>query len=460
MGVGSTAGQIDFINYNDRNPPFGFQDMGPNTNFTISFWTLTVLPAPGFTNAFQYNGTDGSYWQIFNDGINWYCVSRQGSVGAVSRLIAPVAVGEWTAWTIIKNTTSLFIFYGTEDPSVPGYKTNPVTMYLALAYPTSLTFEFNHMILSCTGLQGISNFRYWNGAIGGTQVQEAAHRWDAGVGPLTGVMAPIWASTFRTPSDTANIVNPYAGPGWAQGHAWTYISPSSSNLIRINYADHDPSYLALNMSSPAWVYPIGYKIPENDYINNAGSTLVTDSFIDPGNTPLVPTTYKAPQFFMFNDTGSVPLIDSQVSSITHLGYAQSDPAEGQIPSDTWALYHDESSAEISPNKGDPNNRFEQDTLVVPPGIKASTMFFWQFGAQFTYQPGPLVVNAATGHLIDILLYIVYTGIPSGIPGKTYLHFDNTAGLFAILKNSAIDQYNNGVSVKIPDPTIKTAYLGE
>ena len=252
----------------------------------------------------------------------------------------------------------------------------------------------------------------------------------------------MWVSPLRVPGDVSNVANPYASNQWMHGHGFTSINTHSG----LRFGGDDPAYLAISQPCPAWVYP---------------PTEQSQCYVDVGLSPLVQTIYKAPQFFQFLDQGAVPIVDFQIHSITYYGLPFSGPNLGWQHSATWGLYKDETGAEIS----DTTNtiyRFEPDTAAAIPGpIKASTMYQWKFGAQFVYNATTPQQQTARANLSYLLLYVSYTGQPTGV---TFIPAVDLAGLFAINNPGPnvlkTDIYNNGVELKIPDPTIRTAYIGE
>jgi hypothetical protein len=200
--------------------------------------------------------------------------------------------------------------------------------------------------------------------------------------------------------------------------------------------------MSFNTYCPTWIYPL----------TDVNFT------VNPGLSPLVPTTYEAPNYVQFRDVGSVPMKDYQVQSINYYGFPYSVPP-GWAHSETWGVYIDEFGGKLNPI-GNIIYRFEPDTVVtIPDGpITPNNMYKWKFGAQFTYQPTTPQQATAAAHLSHPLLLVTYLGFPTGIPFSSEA---DLSGLFAVVKRGAsLDRYNNAVELKIPNPTIRTAYIGE
>ena len=338
-----------------------------------------------------------------------------------------------------KEGPNITICYGVEDPTTPG---QPVVPRVILSTTSDQIFDFYYFLVRCGASYYTTNFKYWNDVLTLAQFQAQANRYDAeGGGP-----APIWVSTLRTPGDISSIVNPRIGTSWDAGHAFSFTSSPDS----LKYVNNDPSYL-ITTPCPTWIYPI-----DPDAVSS----------YNPGTAPSVPTNYDAPQFWQMQDRGSLPAADSTLQSIEYYAYPNAY-GSGIQASDSWGLYKDERGARVVSGHANPANRLETDTgVAIPPGsinpIKISTMYAWQYGAQFTWMAG---TGPTAQQKINYLhLFVSYIGSPTGVPGLPIdipgISVQKLTGLFAVSKGSHTDKYNLDAELKIPQPTIRTAYIGK
>jgi hypothetical protein len=461
MSIRASAGAVQLVinNFDRPNgiPPLMFHGLstGTDQNFSFCIWVRPTSNIPSTLLGLNCEG--GSQMIIINDGTNWIMTMRKGAVALPNINIGPVIPQDlsaanglrWTLFCFVKNGPTMTVYRGMEDSYADGAPyVNPVTISQVAQVDYDINAAFYSFVVVAYAHVEITCFKFWNAALTMSQLQVQAHRWDdqtGGSGPT-----PIWASTLRTPGDISSIANPYSGGDWGHWHSYSGVIPGDGlSSLRMGGGIggwNDPAYLTNNMPCPTWLYPIGHP---------------TSCNFNPGLTPAVPTIYKAPQFFQFTDKGSVPHVDVAIQSIKYWGNIASNSGEpGVGPTDHWALYKDENNVEISNLITLPEHRFENGGVTVPPGLKATTMYLWKFGGQFTY-PAPVPqVPTTTGYLNYIFLYVNYIGYPSGIP---FVSTVDLSGLFVTAKapdSSRVDIYNNAVNLKIPDPTIKTAYIGE
>jgi hypothetical protein len=296
-----------------------------------------------------------------------------------------------------------------------------------------VTDAFLQFVVKTNVNYAICNFKFWNVSVSASDLQQHVNSWLAVVTP-----PPIWCCPLRTPGDMASIVNPYTSTDWNAGHNWYPITDRS------NYTTQpDPGYLNVQPCL-TWLYPI-FGDP---------SPLIS---ANPGTTPAVPTVYKSTTFYGFQDRGSIPTTPGvPFFTCTYFGYPFST-GTGVTKTDSWGLYLDELGNE-RPIQTGAAFRFEQDTGIAVAVVTADTLFLWQFGAQFTYPGQAPAVATATANIGYIMLLIQYLGTPTGVPN---LPPNDLAGLFAINKGGpSVDKYNRNKTFKIPNPTIRTAYIGE
>lgn len=430
MAIRSTAGRSALVIQNrpDANPPLVFADYTPTSNFTMSIMAK-VLDATVPDSLIVYEGTNGTRLLISMQKDIWIFEIRNSDAVSVQTGIIAVTLGSWTAFSIWKNGTNLKVSAGTE-PNPPN-AANIIALPTVIDINPNISFTFDHIAFVASHNIAICNFKYWDYALSSGH-DAAINSWDL-------VGGPKWASPLRTPGDISNIANPYTSPSWGLGHGYTTITPNADNFEMVL---PDPAFMAAHTPCPTWVYAVN----PNDFIT-----------ANPVNTPLVQTTYKSTNFWTFRDRGSVPL--TAFTGITY--YAYPFPIGVGVPqSDSWPLFIDNTGTELVTNLTDPANRFEQDTgVAIPNTITPLTMYAWKFGGQFTWPAHtPPPVPTSTAALGFGYLYVVYTGFPSGVPS---LPVQDLTGLFVIDRGGkSVDRYNNGVERKIPDPTIKTAYIGE
>lgn len=440
MAVKPHAGAVGFALWNASRelatPPLVFPGVNQSNSFSYSYWVrpLNTIPTAGVST---HTGFDGSFVDIAHNGQQWIIWARQGSVQIATQAFANVQIDRWMLICVSWTPPYFNMYVGFEDPTVPQPWLNEVKLTYSLAYQAeTLNFDFNYFQLITHASLPICNFKFWNSALTLAQFEKQAQRWDTSTdsfGP-----APFWASPLRTPGDLASIANPYASPNWEHGHAFSRIDfPGNLEM----YAD--PQYMANHYPTPTWVYPNKF----------------TQITIDPGLTPVIPTFYKGVDFFDFADKGSVPELDFQIQSIIYYAATFGGLDPGIVFNEAWGLYKDENGVEVS-NTTDTQYRINPGTtgVTIPGPIKASNMYLWKFGGQFKWVPVTPQQATNTAFMGYLLLYVTYLGYPTGIPK---LPAQDMAGLFAINRGGpSIDQYNRGVVKKIPDPTIRTAYIGE
>ena len=439
MAITAIANHVDLILSNDNRgtavPPVVFPGINPTNAFSWSIWVRATTNLPTWVTG--HNCQDGSQIIIYSDGTSWFLNVRNGATTVTNFPMIPIVVGRWTLFCVSKNGPDLTIYSAVEAPLADHPELTPVTLSLIAAASYTIDSPLYNFIIVVMGNADYSCFKFWNAVLTRAQFEAQAQSFDA-----TGSPAPIWASPLRTPGDLSSIANPYTGFNWGAGHAYNLITPADSLRIVTGFGFDDPAYMSFNSYCPTWVYPL----------TDVNFT------VNPGLSPLVPTTYESPQLVQFRDVGSVPFIDYQIQSIKYYGFPYSVPP-GWAHSETWGVYFDENGGKFNPISNT-IYRFEPDTVVDIPGgpITPNNMYKWKFGAQFTYQPTTPQQATAAAHLSHPLLLVTYLGFPTGIPFSAE---SDLSGLFAVAKLGAVlDRYNNSVELKIPDPTIRTAYIGE
>ena len=433
MAVKSNAGRTVLYVYSrpDAVPPIKFADANSVDKFSFSIMAK-VLDTTVADTLIVYTGTDGSQISIDMNGTQWTYSRWDGPVVVETFPLRSVKVGVWVAFCFARNGYNTQLRSGEEDPDFPLEAIN-LTLHFDQNAPYDFTFD--HIAVVTRSNIAICNFRYWNSFLGdalGGDVNDQVNRWDTG-----GTHPAHWASPLRTPGDISNIANPYTSPSWNRGHDFDAISPSAGTFV-LEFPE--PRYLE-NKPCPTWVYPL-----TTDFVT-----------FNPGNTPLVQTNYKSTIFWKFQDRGTIPVVATFIS-ITYLAFPfKTDTGPG--PSSSFPLFINELGTELVTDLNDPTNRFEQDSGVTIPNTMTSVnMYLWQFGGQFTWVPAVPQQPAGTGNLGYPYLYIIYTGRPAGSPSLPAL---DLAGLFKVDKGGkSVDRYNRGIEMKIPDPTIRTAFVGE
>jgi len=433
MAIKSTAGEIGLYLYSrpDATPPIIFPDFLETSHFTVSIMAKVLNNAvPGTLLAVE--GTNGSRIIISIQVGYWLFEIRDGSTVFVQLPLAITQLNVWTAFCIVKNGPSISLWHGTEIEAAPGDPPNAIQLSPRLDMSPGFEFFFDHAVAVTNPDMAICNLRYWNISHNLGEVSIFANEWDLS----GGAKQPIWSSTLRTPGDISNIVGIYTSPIWNRGHEFSIISPAGALA---EFYLPDPAYLTTR-NCPTWVYPPDYR-----------TVLIS---VNPGVTPSVPTTYKSTDFIQFVDRGSVPPV--VLLAQFYCAYPSSVGA-GQSHEDSMPAYIDENNVDFPFDVNDPSFWFGTLTRTnIPAAMTGINMYGWKFGGQFIWAAGA-AIPTATATLTYTFLYVIYNGIPTGKPS---LPIDDLAGLFAIQKGQLVDKYNRGVEVKIPDPTIRTAYIGE
>jgi hypothetical protein len=336
---------------------------------------------------------------------------------------------------------------GNEDPLATQPWLTPVQITPVMGVDCTIDDDFDSFQLIANAAGAICGFKFWSVANSQAVFEAQSQTWHGDTGGVG--VNPFWVSPLRVPGDISNTQVPYSGYGevWNHGHAYSAPLGDPGTLN----AETDPAYMANTSACQAWLYP----------------RITPHCFIDPGLTPLVPTFYKAPQFFEFADLGSIATEDHQIISIQYVGFSFPSTAEAAAFNESWGLFKDEGGVEVS-DRIDPQYRFFPGTSLgnsvvnIPPGTtgipKASTVYLWKFGAQFLWNPVTPQRDASQANLAYMFLYVTYLGYPTGNPG---LSAEDMAGLFVIDRGGpSVDRYNRNVITRIPQPTIRTAYIGE
>jgi len=468
MAIRALAGETHLVLRNSgregANPPVVFQTpINDQSSFSYGIWVKAFTNIP--SNVTVISGTDGSQLQIFYDGNNWRLRVRSLGIEFGQLYIAPAILNTWTLIIFIVNGSFIDIWTGTEA-SPPGPDTYiTLTNPIHQAYP--INFNLDYIAVSPQSGISMCNFKYWNTILTLGGYLNHMHNWYPNVDSEP---APIWASTLRTPGDISNIANPYTSSNWAAGHGFSSIS-DINNLV---FDSLDPAYIARHSACPTWVY-----LKDPNALCN----------VNPGQTPLTPTIYKAPQFHQFDDRGSVPITNPVIDIVYYAWPHKSDPRPGQVA--TFPLWKDEHGIEVS----DTTHGFEFNTGVpVPAAMNYSNFYDWVYGAQFQYAPATPQQPTADAGIRYMYLYVRYIGFPTGVgiahvpgvpplppvdppvppgdppipppPGEPPIPPPPPtpvamSGLFAINKGGpSVDKYDATIELKIPDPTIRTAYIGE
>jgi hypothetical protein len=429
MAITSNAGQTVLVVRNNFNvtPPVVFADYGSDEDFSYSIWAK-VLDNTTPEVLLVYQGTTGSRLIITAQVGFWMLEFRNESVVFAQHSLGVMKLNTWTAFCIVNSGVNVTVYRGDEDPT----QDVPVHLTQILSVANLIRFPFDFVGLVATHNMAICNFRYFDVAFTAAEVDIHVNRWH-----VNGPHVAKWSSTLRLPGDISNIADPYTSPDWAGGHAFTQIGPGISNLV---FHTPDPVWLAKHEPCPVWVYAV----PGTGFV-----------FFNPGVTPTVPTTYKSTISFAFEDRGTVP--EGPLENVTYYAYPFANGVIGPGPVSSYPLYTNESDVELVTDLNDPTQRFEQDTGVLVPTVIAPNFYVWKFGGQFTWAAGA-AIPTATGNLGYPYLYVVYIGFPTGKPSVIVI--DDLAGLFAIKKDQLVDKYYRSTKLKIPDPTIRTAYIGE
>lgn len=440
MAVRAVAGRILINQFNqpDAIPPIAFQSVDANSHFSVSFW-IKIVEATNYDAVFAYNGKDGSQLIIgYQNGQYFFQFNMEGGIQFSTGFAGNAILGRWTliCFSFEAFHWRLYIGYEADIPN-PDV---PVVLASIGDETSSIGIPFFFLHLAPSHNTAMCCIKYWNSVLTMADFQVQCNKWAPNDTP-----APMWCSTFRTPGDISNIANTRTSPTWyaERGYNQDLLVVPLRESLEISLPD--PAYMAKNTPCPTWLYPIvGTNIPEFVDVN-------------PITTPATSTVYKATEFWTMQDRGSVPRFPTTFVSAAYYAYPFHEGA-GVPQSDSWPLYIDHNGTEISPNFTDPSKRFEDTTgVLIPNTISALNVYQWQFGGQFTYQP-PVGQGTATAKLGYVHILVIYIGFPTGDTGipATVL-----TGLFALNKGGkSVDRYNQGVEVKIPDPTVRTAFIGE
>lgn len=453
MAIRPSVGTVSFMNKNVSGKallqhPTTFPDVTPTSHYSWSIWVYarnSGIP----TTLSMHVGVDGSLVHVGHDGFKWGFFTRSAGVVNFVEYATPVAFDQWSLLCFTQDGPELKLYVGIENFSPEGTGTIP---QLVLTASPALNFQMDYFKLFIGPSQGICNFKFWNSSLSQLELFNQANSFarEVGVGPI-----PFWVSPFRIIGDLTNVAYPFAGPPWTwtYGHYWDEIL-NVPNLVFIP----DPVTL-VDTECNAWILPVEPGVAPGDTFPDIG--------VDVGLTPLVPTMYKALKYYKFGNFGAVPP-DQTIVNIKYYAFPTIGPDVGAPASEYWGLFKDENGAEVN-NTGDPIYQFPTPPfptheiangfIEIPGPINAVTMYQWQFGGQFLWNPvAPPQQETASAHLTTIFLYVTYIGM---LDGLIPLPVNDMMGLFSVNKGGPnVDRYNNNAELKIPNPTVRTAYIGE
>jgi len=462
MAVRGDGGRIVFYLTNthgaDANPPIIFSDFHDDSHFSFSIWVKVLDKTVGDV-LFVLEGPQGSKLLIGHDGAagngQWYYHLRKEEVAIyAAALLTPVVEGIYTVFCISKIGPVLSIVVGNEP--FPGATETHVNLVETVNVTPGFEFDFDHLAFVARDQWAICNFKYWNYSMNWTEFKEQVHYFDwepRQVGIPGGDKYPIWSSPLRVPGDLSNTAHPGTSPTWSHAHAYFIITPTH---VPMKF-EEDPAFMAKYSFCETWLYELSIKGTIQQEREGSIQNYVKIQ-ANPGTTPTIQTDVIGDKYYEFQDRGSVPLVPVEFTGLTFYGYPSND-GTGPGQASTWGAYKDENGVDIL----DTSNtvfQFEPDTGVnIPaPGASPAMLYLWKYGAMFRWAPHTPQVPAGTGTLQYLFLYVRYRGYPSALPT---LPVEDLAGLFAVNKGGkSVDRYNRGVELKIPDPTIRTAYIGE
>lgn len=443
MAIRAVAGRVLFNEQNhlDTNPVIQFQSLDENSHFSFCFWAKPVEQTQ-YDAIFAYNGNNGAQIIIGYQLGKWFV--NFNSAGGISQSVGffeDAIVGRWTLICFSFSGRDMKAYTGHENvPPGVNDPNNPVVVFQIgeghVDDNLSITpFAFLHLAPSHN--TAMCNVKYWNRVLTMAEFTTESNKWLPG--------DAMWSSPLRTPGDISSIANPRTSPDWYKTHGYELEGRFIRSELEISLPD--PAYLA-TQPCPAWVFPL---IGPDEPI-----------FVDfnPSVTPVADTTYKSTKFWQYEDRGAVPRFVTSIQSIEYYAYPF-HTGTGIVNSDSWPLLIDNNGTELV-TSFTPTFRFEQDTGVGIPGpvgaMNGVNMYQYKFGGQFTWKSIPTQSATATANLGYPRLYLIYTGFPTGDPT---IPADILTGIFIINKGGkSADGYNLGVEVKIPNPTVRTAFIGE
>jgi len=289
----------------------------------------------------------------------------------------------------------------------------------------------------------ICNFKFFHQALTVPQAQIHANTWMPEGDASVGLPLPVWASPLRVPGDLSGIANRNALGNWNHNYAYSGIQAPEN----IAFDPVDPEYLS-TQKCVSWLYPRLAGTVTVQYPNN------TFSGVNPVNTPAVDTFYDGTPLHRLEDRGTLPA----TAYIAHLFQALPGVTGPGVqgPTESWALYIDHNGNRVG-DTVDARFNLITGAAAIPPPITIDTIYAWKFGGQFKYPGRTPAVSTINGFIAHLVVYVTYIGKPTGLVQLPLVDF---AGLFIIDETAPlVDQYN-GTTLKIPDPTIRTAYIGE
>jgi hypothetical protein len=460
VAISADADRIVFYLTNDyrenTNPPVHFSDFKDDSHFSFCLWVKVADPTVGDV-LLEIDGPEGSKFIIQHGGGPWYLHVRKENVAIYAQAtLLPVTVDRYTCFCVTKDGPNLIIYAGTEGDG--DWSDTHLILTEVANIPAGFEFDFHHIAFVVRNQWAICNFKYWNYTLNASEFKEQVHYWNweprQGIGIPGESKYPIWASPLRTPGDLCSVANPSTGPNWAAQHAYFLITPPDTPVKFVS----DPQFLRKWAECPTWLYELKIR----GAIQVIGPNAFDPYQIFPinkavGNTAPITTEILGDTYVEFQDRGSIPLTPVNAIGITYYGYPSSlGPGPRQVS--TWGAFKDENGVDVL-DTSDPKFQFEVDTGVdiPPPFVDFDKIYLWKYGAMFRWAPDPSV-EPVIGTLQYIFMYVVYVGLPSAVPT---LPVEDLTGLFAINKGGkSVDRYNRGVEVKIPNPTIRTAYIGE
>lgn len=497
-----------FITYPDANPSI------PTPDFTISFWIR--LSADESIKFLKYTGPGASpaYWAFNADttrgGNDIYWEYSEGKGDFTEIRLGNTALHAWMYLCYVRSGDTHTI-YVTKEPEA-GVASPPVIIPVTgpggFPHQVHLNFPFDEFRLEFNGGMGLCSLKLYNYALTEAEVNANRLLWSY---PAP-AKPPLWISHLRRPGDLLNSAATVPNDFWHDNFEWTEAPdvsflvyrtdpiqlqrvPCSTYLIPTVEVDGARPRTA-EFQCPPGVLQGKYAI-EDTYFQ------IDDRATIPINYPTVPapdrTLYHSIKLYGFTQNEGIRKQMVPAGSVqAHATYAAYFNPLGVFTGTTVAL--NSSGFDVEPliagyNPGD-------ETL-----LKIEDIYLWKWGAGFNWFNNlGVIAKAYPGEYRQPVIQVVYTGtwilevfqtdvlrisqlpveilisprvgedeyIPptngggGGGGGGTTPSVPGIGGIYFLNPNKSEwhDSYyaktgtTTPVEKKIPDPTIKTALIGE
>ena len=499
----------DFITYPEANPPV------PTPDFTLSFWVRISADESFKLLKYTGPGLNPAYWAFNVDtsrgGQDIYWEYSEGRGDFTEIRLGNVSVHSWMHLCYVRSGDT-HIVYVTKEPG-QGIAAPPVTIPIGgpagFPHQVHLNFKFDEFKLEFNGGMAVASLKLYNYALTQAEVDANMALWSY----PNGAKPPLWISHLRRSGDLLNSAAAIPNDFWHDNFEWTEAPDVSFLVYQL-----DPVLL---QRKPCSTYLIPTTEVDGARPRTAefqcppgvlqGKYAIEDTYFQIDDRATVPINYP-----------TTPTADRTLyHSIILYGFTQNEGIKKQIvPASsvqahaTYASYFNPLGVFTGTGLTLNSSGFNIEPLIAgfsegdETTLKIEDIYLWRWGAGFNWFNNlGVIAKAYPGEFRQPVIQVVYTGnwvletflsdilkisqLPvevlisprvgedpyeppngngggGGGGGGTNPSVPGIGGVYFLNPNKSEwhDSYyaktgtTTPVELKIPDPTIKTALIGE